>query len=479
MATPLPPNAASFSMAELLAATGGRLVQGSARRVTHVSTNTREMRPGAVFVALQGESHDAHAYVVSAAEAGARVAIVEHQVEAPPHLALIRVDSTLKALGDLARAHVERWRNPGRVLMAITGSAGKTTTRVALSALFEHLFPGELVATRGNLNNRIGVPMVLFSLAEARRVAVLEFGTSEPGEIAELCRIARPDVGILTLIAPAHLEGLGSIEGVAKEKGALFDSLLSSGMAIGNADDVRVRAALQKSCAAQVSYGRQEEASVRIVSRSPRGVTGSEVTVAHRGQRSVFRTPLIGEAGALASAAALAAVEAAFDVALDGPQLTTALSRAVFEHHTQRLVPHRFPNGLIVLDDTYNANPASMAASIEAAAEMAKTIKRRLVLVLGEMGELGRESRARHEELGRAAAASGAGLVFSVGSGESRRVAEQAKRAGTSAEHLPSVERVVSALVNVAQPDDLLLVKASRFVGADRIVALLALRYGV
>lgn len=478
MATPLPANAASFSLDELLAATGGRLVQGAARRVTHVSTNTREMGPGAAFVALQGESHDAHEYVEAAAQAGARVAIVERGVDAPPDLALIHVDSTLKALGDLARAHVERWRTPGRVLMAITGSAGKTTTRVALSALFEQLFPGEFVATTGNLNNRIGVPMVLFSLADAHRVAVLEFGTSEPGEIAELCRIARPDVGILTLIAPAHLEGLGSVEGVAKEKGALFDSLLSSGVAIGNADDPRVRAALAKSCAAQVSYGRHEDASVRLVGRLPQGVTGAEVSVAHRGQRSVFRTPLVGEAGALASAAALAAVEAAFDIAMDGPQLTTALSRAVFAHQTQRLVPHHFSNGLIVLDDTYNANPASMAASIEAAAEMANTMNRRLVLVLGEMGELGDESAARHEELGRAAAASGARLVLSVGAGECWRVAEQAERAGLSAQHQRSVEEVASALENKAQADDLVLVKASRFVGADRIAALLAQRYG-
>lgn len=480
MATPLPPNAASFSLAELLAATGGRLLQGSAESVTHVSTNSREIGPGALFVALQGKAHDAHEYVAAAAAAGALVAVVEREVEAPPDLTLVRVDSTLKALGDLAHAHVKRWRAPGRVLIAITGSAGKTTTRVAMSALLEELFPGEYVATTGNLNNRIGVPMVLFSLGEAHRVAVLELGTSEHGEIAELCRIVRPDVGILTLIAPAHLEGLGSIDGVAEEKGALFASLLSHGIAVGNAGDVRVRAALEASGALQVSYGRHEGASVQLVGRVPLGVTESQVVLDRReGRGSVFRTPLTGEAGALACAAALAAVEAAFDLSLDGPLLTRAFSRPIFGHQTQRLIPHRFANGIVALDDTYNANPSSMAASIEAAAEMATAMSRRLVLVLGEMGELGEESRARHEQLGRVAAASGAGLVLSVGGGEAWRVAEQAERAGTPAQHLTSVEEAARAVESSAGAQDLLLVKASRFVGADRIVERLAERYGV
>lgn len=478
MATPLPRNAATFSLPELLEATGGRLLQGSAEGVTHVSTNTREMGPGAVFVALQGEVHDAHAYVAAAAAVGALVAIVEREVDAPPEMAVIRVDSTLKALGELARAHVKKWRAPGRVLMAITGSAGKTTTRVAMTALLESLFPGELVTTRGNLNNRIGVPMVLFSLSEVHRVAVLEFGTSEPGEIAELCRIACPDVGILTLIAPAHLEGLGSIEGVAQEKGALFASLPSGGIAVGNVGDVRVRQALEVApCKRRVGYGRHESAAARLVGRSPIGITESEVVIVRReGRRTVFRTPLIGEAGALACAAAVAAVEATFDVTLEGDPLTDIFSRAAFEHQTQRLVPHTFSNGLIVIDDTYNANPASMASSIETAAEMARSMSRRLVLVLGEMGELGEESATRHEELGRVAAASGAGLILAVGGGESWRIAEHAVQAGADARHLASVDAVV-ALENLTQSGDLLLVKASRFVGADRIVDSLARRY--
>ena len=202
MATRIPQNHATFTVTELLASTGGALVRGGEARATSISTNTRELVPGAAFLALRGPTHDGHAYLGAAAAAGASVAIVEQDVDAPEGMAIVRVPSTLRALGDLARTHVQRWHAAGdRTLIGITGSAGKTTTRVATAALVESLFPGRVVATRGNLNNRIGVPMMLFSLEAEHRACVVELGTSEPGEIAELCRMAQPDVGILTLVA--------------------------------------------------------------------------------------------------------------------------------------------------------------------------------------------------------------------------------------------------------------------------------------
>ena len=478
MATPLPQNRAAFSVTELLAATGGALAaRGSAQRATHVSTNTRAIQPGAVFVALRGKVHDGHAYVGAAAAAGAPVAIVDRAIDAPPAMTIVRVDSTLRALGDLARAHVQRWQALGdRTLVGITGSAGKTTTRVATTALVEHLFPGELVATRGNLNNRIGVPMMLFSLDATRRIAVLELGTSEPGEIAELCRIAQPDVGILTLVAAAHVEGLGSIEGVALEKGALFRALPPQGIAIGNLDDARVRQALDAApCARRAGYGRHAQAVAKLIGRTPVGMTRSNVVLAHAGERiSTFETPLVGEAGALACAAAVAAVEAAFGVSLDGDALTWAFREVRLGHSTQRLVPHQLASGLAVIDDSYNANPASMAASIQAAAEMATIMQRRLVLVLGEMRELGSEAARGHQQVGRVAAASGAALIIAIGAGETPRMATTARQAGAQARHHPSVADAAAAVCAAVRPNDLVLVKASRSVGADRIVAALA-----
>jgi UDP-N-acetylmuramoyl-tripeptide--D-alanyl-D-alanine ligase len=409
------------------------------------------------------------------------MAIVERDVGAPPGMTIVRVDSTLRALADLARAHVQRWHAlGGRTLIGITGSAGKTTTRVATAALVESLFPGELVATKGNLNNRIGVPMMLFSLGAEHRMAVLELGTSEPGEIAELCRMAQPDVGILTLVAAAHLDGLGSIEGVLLEKAALFRSLSRAGIAVGNGDDARVLRALEATeCARRLTYGRSGAANVRVIERTPIGMTRSKVVLTHAdGRRSAFEAPLVGEAGALACAGAVAAVEGAFGVRLDGDALTSAFEKVNVSEGAQRLVPLQLASGLAVIDDTYNANPASMSSSIRAAAEMATVMNRRLVLVLGEMRELGSEAARGHEEVGRVAAESGARLVIAVGGGETRRIAERARDDGVDVLFRASVDDGIADIVDAVRDSDLVLVKASRSVGLDRIVAELARRHG-
>jgi len=517
MATPIPKNQAVFSIAEILAATAGTLsVRGAAAAggrspdaacATSISTNTREMTPGAAFIALRGPTHDGHAYMGAAAAAGAAVAVVERDVDAPEGVTVVRVDSTLRALADLARAHVQKWRAMGdRTLIGITGSAGKTTTRVATAALVESLFPGELIATRGNLNNRIGVPMMLFSLDSAHRICVVELGTSEPGEIAELCRMAQPDVGILTLIAAAHLDGLGSIDGVEAEKAALFQALSPGGIAVGNGDDARVRRLLGATSATRrVTFGRDSMADVRVVERAPIGMTRSRVVVAHSasglrppaaavgaasgllppaaalradGQTTTFETPLVGEAGALACAAAIAAVEAAFHVRLDGDRLTEAFDRVDVREGAQRLVPLELSSGLSVIDDTYNANPTSMAASIRAASEMAIAMNRRLVLVLGEMRELGKEAVAGHEAVGRVAAESGARLVVAIGGGEAHRIAEEARAGVRDVLFAPSVDDGLPTILEAVDASDFVLVKASRSVGTDRIVAALERAHG-
>ncbi len=477
MATRLPANQAAFTLDELLAATGGVLAaRGEAEGTTCVSTNTRELQHGAAFVALRGQVHDAHAFVADAAAAGAPLAIVEREVEAPREMTVVRVPSTLRALADLARAHVARWHGlGGRTVVGITGSAGKTTTRVAAAAIVHRLFPGQTVATRGNLNNRIGVPMMLFSLRHEHRVAVLELGTSEPGEIAELCRMAQPDVGILTLIAPAHLDGLGSIDGVAREKGDLYRALPRGGIAVGNGDDARVRELLDGAeVARHVSYGWSPDAGLRLEDRTPLGMTHSRVAVVRRdGRRSMFDTPLVGEAGALACAAAIAAIEAACGVELEGEWLTAAFREVDVGEGAQRLVPHELASGLALIDDTYNANPASMAASIRAAAEMAEVMGRRLVLVLGEMRELGGEAAAGHDRVGQLAAESGARLVVAVGGGQAWRMAKAAGDAGLDVLSLPSVDEALPAIAGAVLDSDLVLVKSSRSVGTDRIVVAL------
>ncbi len=482
MATQIPRNEAEFTIAEVVAATAGVIVaRGAADRSTSVSANTRDLRPGAAFLALRGPTHDGHAHVGAAAVAGATLAIVEREVEAPGSMTVVRVDSTLRALGDLARAHVGRWRDLGsRTMIGITGSAGKTTTRVATAALVESLFPGKVVATRGNLNNRIGVPMMLLSLGSGHRACVVELGTSEPGEIGELCRMAQPDVGILTLVAAAHLEGLGSIDGVEIEKTALFRAISPDGVAVANGDDARCRRALDATPATRrVTYGRGAAADVRLLDRTAIGMTRSRVVLAHAdGRRSVFETRLVGEAGALACAGAVAAVEAAFGARLEGDPLAEAFRHVELGEGAQRLVPLDLASGLAVIDDTYNANPASMASSIRAVAEMAAAMKRRLVLVIGEMRELATEAARGHDEVGGVVAESGAGLVVVVAGGEAHRVADRARAGVADVRLVSSVEEGSGVVLEAVGASDLVLVKASRSVGMDRIVAEIVRRHG-
>ncbi len=481
MATPIPRNAARFTLAEILAATEGVIASSSslslATEMVAVSTDTRALTPGAVFVALHGEIHDGHAHLDAAARAGAIVALVEREIAAPAGLTVVRVKSTLRALGDLARAHARRWRalEGGRKLVAITGSAGKTTTRVAIAALLERLRPGRVHGGQGNLNNRIGVPMVLFGLGPEHAVGVIEMGMNQPGEIAELCRIAEPEIGVVTLIAAAHTELVGSVDGVAREKNALFRALPEGGVAIGNGDDPRVRQGILASPARRrMLYGRAPDALVKIIGRDLEGLDRSRIRLetGDRGEVTIT-TPLLGEAGALATAAAFAVVDLALGEALTGAICDEAFARADVGAGAGRLVPHVFASGLAVIDDSYNANPASMVSSIRAAAEIAAATGRRLVLVLGEMRELGSESAPGHDEVGRAAAASGAAHVFAI-AGDAARIAARAAEGGVAASFTDRVDDAAALVLLAARPRDLVLVKGSRSIGTERLVGALA-----
>jgi UDP-N-acetylmuramoyl-tripeptide--D-alanyl-D-alanine ligase len=475
MATPLPKNHASFTLSEILRETRGELVGGDAASVTSISTDTRAIDPGACFVALVGEVHDGHAHLDAARAAGASAAIVDREVRIPAGLSVVRVPDTRIALGDLARAHARRWRagDPERCIVGITGSAGKTTTRVAVTALLEETaaVPGEVWSSSGNLNNRVGLPTVLLALRPHHAVAVVEMGMNQPGEIAELCRIAEPEVGVVTLIAAAHTEGVGSIEAVAEEKGALFRALPAGGSAIGNADDRRVMAQMARSPARRrFRYGCTPQADRWISSRTPIGMVSSRVRVGD----VELTTPLLGEAGALACAAAITVVECAFGRRATAEVCERAFARADVGAGAGRLVPRMLAGDVAVIDDTYNANPASTCASIQAAAEIARATGRRLLLVLGEMRELGAVSPAGHDEVGRAAASSGATEVFVVGGGDAPRIAARAVEGGTRASYAERVEDVAALVKLALVGGDLVLVKGSRSVGTERVVAALA-----
>ena len=469
MATPIGGNHVELDARMAAEATGGTLLRATeGRRARGVTTDSRAIHPGSAFIALAGERFDGHDFIASAIESGA-VLLVVGRGRAPTaaRVDVVEVDDTLLAWGALARAHLRAWRSadPRRRVVGITGSAGKTTTKEMCAALLASL--GGCHATAGNLNNRVGMPAVVLQLEAAHRHAVLELGMSLPGEIAALASIAPPDVGVIVNIGLAHAGGVGgTLEGVAREKGALFEGVSPGGVVVANADDPAVMAcAVRARKATRLTFGRAEGADVRLVSRDPAAGGGSRVVVARGGRRSSFTVPIPGEAASLDFAAALAAAEACAGP-LDDALVATALAALgplPGRMQVQGAGPFR------VIDDAYNANPGSMRAALEALSEMPC---QRRVAILGEMMELGEVSLREHEALADVAADAGVTLLISCG-GMADAIARGAASRGVDVVFAGDASAAAAIAVQRVRPGDLVLVKASRSVGAEQIVSAL------
>ncbi len=391
MATPIPVNQASFRSAQVAAVTGGDLSGPPWESVSGVVTDSRAVAEGNLFVALRGERFDAHDFVGGAAEAGATAVVVERGRTLPDHISAVHVDDTLRALGDLARAHRDAWTG---TIIGITGSVGKTTTKdLAAAALDAN--GRSVLKTAGNLNNRIGVPMTILQLGPGFDTAVIEMGSSQPGEIARLAEIAAPDVGVVTRATLAHTEGLGSMEAVADEKMALIRALGPDGIAVTYGDD----AALKKRAAVvaarrKLFYGRAAENDVRVLdwavdqdrTRASMQVRGEAVEVVVR---------LLGEGAVLNAAAALATV---FGLGLSLEDAVRGM--AALETSPGRLHPRSGAGSRLIIDDTYNSNPASVEIALATARAIADQRGGPLVVVLGDMKELGPQSTAAHRKVG-------------------------------------------------------------------------------
>jgi UDP-N-acetylmuramoyl-tripeptide--D-alanyl-D-alanine ligase len=473
MATPIPPNAAPFTPAEVARATGGTLVRDG-RPFVGVSTDTRTITPGALYVALRGESFDGHRFLPQAAAFGAGGVLISAAGDLPSSGAVIRVADTRAALGALGRFHRDRWAGIGhRRVLAVGGSAGKTTTTRAIAALLDVHRPGEVHATPGNLNSDIGLPMTLLLLDEHHHLAAVEVGTSHRGEISNLAAIARPDVGVLTLIAPEHTEGIGTLDDVADEEGDLFAALPPEGFAIGNGDDPRVANQIERSPSSRrVLYGFGENCSLRALSREPKGLSGSLVRVAWGGgDPQEYEVPLPGEAGTLAALAALAAAHALLDVVALPEALREALLR-VAALRDGRFAVETLADGTVLLDDTYNSNTGSAKSSLKTAREMADSLGRRLVVVLGEMRELGPLAAEEHDEVARAAVEVAPALLVAV-NGEAERFASAASKAGIPASFHRSGQEAIPLVLESVRPGDVVLVKASRGVQLETVASAL------
>ncbi len=472
MATPIGPNRARLDARTAAEATGGRVVRHTeGRAAVGVTTDSRAVVPGTAFVALRGERHDGHAFLPAAIEAGAVLVIAERgRTPGDARADAVEVDDTLHAWGALASEHLRRWRagRPDARSVAITGSAGKTTTKELCAALLRTVAP--CLASAGNLNNRIGMPAVALQVEPGHRFAVLEMGMSVPGEIAALAAIAPPDVAVVTNVGLAHAGGVGgTLDAVAAEKGALFAGVRSGGVIVANADDAVVMEQTKRATAGArvVTFGRAAGAQYRLRAREPLGASGSRVEVERPGQPVlVTALPIPGEAAAIDLVAAIAAAESAAGQPLDVEAALAGLAPIEGRMRVRRA------GDVQVIDDAYNANPASMRAALAALAEMDGA---RRVAVLGEMKELGPVAEREHEALGTAVAQAGVKLLVSCG-GLADAIARVAAAAGVEVVRAASAEEAARTAAERVRPRDVVLVKASRSVGAERVVEALVRR---
>jgi UDP-N-acetylmuramoyl-tripeptide--D-alanyl-D-alanine ligase len=456
------------SASELASALAGRVVHGDpTARYEGVSTDSRTVLPGELFVALKGERFDGAAYLRHAARRGAAVALVSSDSCVSPGLpddmAVIEVADSLAALGDLARRHrAEVFQ--GRAVFGITGSAGKTSTR---GFLHEIVRPLGAVASEKSFNNAIGVPLTILRLRGDERYAVIEIGTNAPGEIRSLCDVARPTVGIVTNVAPAHLEKLGTVEAVASEKGDLYRSLPASGVAIVNVGEPLVVEQARSLRCRVVTIGVDREADFTAV--APRREEDGSSFLLDGRLRVRLRVP-----GLFHVENALAALAAA---AVAGVPLAEAAARvSAFAGEASRLAVTR-TGGVVIVDDCYNSNPRSCSASLRELASGHGALRR--IAVLGEMLELGASSAKWHEAIGEEAGRA-AEIVVAVGAGAGG-ILLGARRSGIAASRLFYARDAADAetcVLGLARPGDAVLVKGSRRIGLERVVAALGARFG-
>jgi len=458
-----------WSFADVVRATGADVRRrGAAESFTGVVTDSRTIGRGALFVALRGERYDANHFAAEAAGAGAAGVVVEHvppELEGFRDLAVLTVPDGLRALQNLA-SDLRQRLDP--CVLAITGSNGKTTTKEMLAAILAAAGGvGDVLKTRVNLNNLIGVPLTLLRLSGAERYAVVEMGMNAPGEIARLTEIADPDVGVITNVAPAHLEGVGSIEGVARAKGELFAGMRRDATAIVNADDPHV-AALGAAFGGRV---------VRFSVLDGGDVRAEDVRTDAQGAAS-FRL-LVGDASAVVRlrvsgrhnvANALAAAAAAHAVGVGLEAIAAGLGAALPVGSRMRVCP--LPSGITVIDDSYNANPASMAAALRSLREAPAA---RRIAVLGDMLELGAGADGLHREVGRLAGELGVDTLYLFGE-HAAVTADGALEGGLAAKSiraLPTHAAIAEALQATLRPGDWVLVKGSRGQRMEEVVRLL------
>ena len=452
---------------QVLTATGGSQISGSADMAfAGIGIDSRTIDPDGLFVAIAGESHDGHRFVADVLDRGVKgVVVADDQVANLPMarmaaagMVCIAVTDTTRALHAMARFN----RNRGNLkVLAITGSNGKTSTRMLMDQVISKTF--STLSTSGNLNNHIGLPLTLFRLTPGHQAAVLELGMNHAGEISRLGRICEPDVGVITNVGPAHLEGLGTIENVARAKGELLHTIRPGGTAILNADDSRVAALAASVDRPVILFGSAGAAQVRA----------DDVRLTEAGMAFTLTTPSGCRPVTLATPARVmvsnALAAAAAGVVMGVPLDLIQAGLEAFSPQAGRMGIRALGGGIRLVDDTYNANPDSMVAAIETLALMHRN--RRTIAVLGDMLELGPQSADLHRHIGRAAGDARLDRLYVAGN-FAAAVADGAMDRQMTADRIfcGTKAAIIEQLSHELQAGDLILVKGSRGMAMEAVV---------
>lgn len=456
-----------WTLSQVLLATGGRFVAGRTEAVFRsVSTDTRSLEPGDLFLALAGANFDGHGFVEHAAARGAAGVIVSRPPAVKLPVPVVLVADTLRALGDLAA--YRRAAMPDLKVVAITGSSGKTTVKEMTAAILGREY--NILKTSGNFNNLVGLPLSLLPVDYRHEFAVLEMGMNRPGEIARLTEIADPDLACITNIQEAHLEGLESIDGVARAKGELFAGIKAWGKLAVNLDDKRVKRLARHLGQEKITFGRSRRAFVRATHIRGLGEEGTGFTL-HIGDEKVrVRITSLGGHNVLN---ALAAAALAHGAGLTIGQIAAGL--AAFSPYDKRFQVQQLPGGLKLVNDAYNANPASMLAALETMQGLKRD--RKAVVILGDMLELGRQSAAAHRFVGESVARLGFDYLLAVGAfaGQLVTAAQKAGMPGARAQAFAVKEDIArwlrnNLLAGALAPGDWILLKGSRGMKMETII---------
>jgi UDP-N-acetylmuramoyl-tripeptide--D-alanyl-D-alanine ligase len=453
---------AEYTLAEVIAASGGLLLQNGTQPVfSGISTDSRLVQPGEVFIALKGENFNGHDFLLKAASLGAAALMIMDELPLPTGPFVIKVSDTLKALGDLARFHRHRFGVP---VIGITGSNGKTTTKDLLASILQQEF--SLVKTEANFNNEIGLPLTLFKMNRQTQAVVVEMGMRGLGQISNLAGIAEPDFGIVTNVGLTHLELLGSQHNIARAKAELVQSLPKNGLAVLNGDDPLVREMASATNARVVLYGIEGSDLHYRAGEIEMNESGSQFTTFFQNTCLKLTLPIPGRHNILNALGAIA-------VAKELGVLSQAIQRGLAEPVlTGKRLNFIEKNGYHLIDDTYNASPTSVKAAIDVLVAAGGAGQRKIA-VLADMLELGPTTLALHHELGVYAAKSGVDSLFAFGD-LAKEYANGMNETTHGAEYFSNKQALIDRLKAYIKPGDFILIKGSRGMKMEEIVNALA-----